>query len=63
MNTKYSQSLSHETGVHEAFLTRVGITINRQRSLTPLQAKKIPAEEPDTSLVQGKDKSGPGVYP
>lgn len=40
MNVKESQSLSQKTGIHEAFLTRVGITTNGRRSLAPLQAKK-----------------------
>lgn len=49
MNIKDSQSLSQKTGIHEAFLTRFGITTKGQSSQTPLQAKKkIPPEEPES---------------
>lgn len=40
MNIKDSQSLSQETGIHEAFLTRVGITTKGQSSLSPPQPEK-----------------------
>lgn len=40
MSIKDSQSLSQETGIHEAFLTRVGITTKGQSSLFPPQPEK-----------------------
>lgn len=40
MSIKDSQSLSQETGIHEAFLTRVGTTTKGQSSLSPPQPEK-----------------------
>lgn len=59
LNRKDPQSLSWETGIHEAFLGKGGISSKGQSSWTPLQVKNIPSKEPEnsTGARQGEDKS------
>lgn len=59
LNRKDSQSLRWETGIHEAIVSKGGISLKGQSSLTPQQVKNIPSGEPEnfTGAREGQAKT------